>query len=173
LCVKFEEIPYALPLELEYTRNNLLILTFSLLLGKVTELRRRVHVSSRGFEYPIGRMVYDPNARLNDHDRGLHFASSPKSAHRLKGDYGSHILAVLSSRHLWKSVEKVGMVNRCWHSAGGRALCCITCSGIKLDVLTNPDFWKELRLNPGESPNSLGIPLGEVWHRTKVQPIER
>jgi hypothetical protein len=43
MCVEFLEKPYALPLEFEYTRDNLLILTFSLLLGKVTELRRGVH----------------------------------------------------------------------------------------------------------------------------------
>jgi hypothetical protein len=173
MCIEFLEKPYALPLEFEYTRRNTRVLKYSLLLGKVTEKRGGVHVSTRGFEFPIGRMVYDSNARIGDHRKALHYASSPKSAHRLKEAYGSHRLAVLPPPHVWKAIEKAGMTNRCWHSSGGRALFCLDCSGIKLDVLKNPDFWKDLRLNPGESPNSLGVPLREVWHRTIEQPIEQ
>jgi hypothetical protein len=173
MCIEFLEKPYALPLEFEYTRRNTRVLKYSLLLGKVTEKRGGVHVSTRGFEFPIGRMVHDANARIGDHGRALHYASSPKSAHRLKGAYGSHRLAVLPPPHVWKAIEKAGMTNRCWHSSGGRALFCLDCSGIKFDVLKNPDFWKDLRLNPGETPNSLGVPLREVWHRTIEQPIEQ
>jgi hypothetical protein len=108
MCVEFLEKPYALPLEFEYTRDNLLILTFSLLLGKVTELRRGVHVSTRGFEFPIGRMAYDSNARIGHHRRALHYASSPQSAHHLKGDYGSHIVAVLPPPMYGRQLKKPG-----------------------------------------------------------------
>ncbi len=62
--------------------------------GKVTTKRPGEHVSVHSFTYPIGRTIYDQNAAVGDHDRALHFTASPDSAKYLKGNYGSHRLAV-------------------------------------------------------------------------------
>jgi hypothetical protein len=171
MCVKFPERPYALPLETHYTRNNILVLTFSLVLLKVTELRHGLHVSSRGFPFPMRQSVYDPNVRIGHHDYGLHFAASPEGANKLKGSYGSHRLAVLPAPEVWDSVEKAGQTKRCWHSSGAHTLMCLDCNRVELDVLDTSDFWEDLTIRPGRSKNRFGIPLDAVWHRTKEQGI--
>jgi hypothetical protein len=163
MCIEDPMQPYALPLEEHRTWNNVRVLTYSLLLGKVTGFRSGEHFSSRGLLYPLRRAVYDLNARAGNHELALHFTASPDSASRLEG-YGSHRLAVLPAPKVWDSVSHRGLQNRCWHSLGCTPLFCMDCMRIELDVLTNPDFWKDLQLSPGQSH---GIPLFTVWHKQK------
>jgi hypothetical protein len=165
MCYEDPEIPYALPLEEHRTWNNSRVLTYSLLLGKVTEYRDGEHVSSHGFRYPLRHPAYDANARIGHHEQSLHFTASPDSARYLQGhEYGSHRLAVLPAPKVWDSVSRHGLQNRCWHSYGATALFCLDCMGIELAVLTNPDFWQDLQLYSGQSH---GIPLFTVWHKQK------
>jgi hypothetical protein len=149
MCYEDPTQPYVLPLGLHRTAENILVMTYSLLLGKVTQLRDGQHISYMGFTYPIGRTVPDPNAQVGDHNYGLHFTASPASAHRLPS-YSSHRLAVLPAPQMWKSLEDGGDIDRCWHSNGATTLFCLDCENIDLDVLSNVDFWRYLLKNPGK-----------------------
>jgi hypothetical protein len=162
MCYKDKMKPYALPLSLRDVAGDRQIMTYSMLLGKVTTKRHGEHVSLRGFTYPIGRTVYDQNAVVGDHGRALHFTASPDSAHRLKDAYGSHRLAVLPAPVLWDPTETDGLSKRCWHSVGAHNLLCLDCSGVELDVLTRLDFWEDLMVH------EFNILLETVWHRQLV-----
>jgi hypothetical protein len=138
--------PYILPLEHRTCKDGRMILIYSLLLGKATTLRNGKHRSMHNFTYPIGHTVYDPHAIVGHHEHGLHFTASPASAH-LVNSFGSHRLAVLPAPQLWRSLEQDGHQNRCWHSAGGITFLCVDCENIEFDVLTNPDFLRDLKIS--------------------------
>ena len=163
MCVEDKLGPYALPLERQGNR-----LTYSLLLGKVTHYWQGQHYSSNGFWYPIRQMIYDPNALLGNHDYALHFMANPDSARfLLGGEYGSHRLAVLPAPRVWDPIKDSGLKNRCWHSFGAFTACCLDCYRIEVDVLTNPDFWDDLAIQPGQP---YGIPQDLVWHKQQMLP---
>jgi hypothetical protein len=166
MCVYLPDAPYAIPLEEHYTWNNNRILTYSLLLTKVTELRNNVHQTS-GFSYPLRQGVYDQNAIVGDHKRALHFGSTPDSAKSLLNGYGSHRLAVIPARKVWDPVHMCYLHDRCWHSYGASVWFCYDCEGYKLDVVTDPAFWKDLKLGPGYFSKEL---INSVWHKQKILP---
>jgi hypothetical protein len=158
--------PYAIPLQVTRTDSGITVMDYSLLLGKVISKRDGEHRSSMGFMmYPVGRTVYESKACVGSHSYGLHFAASPKST-GLSG-YGSHRLAVLPAPALWDPVKNGVKVPRCWHSAGATTLFCLDCSGYKLSVLDDPDFWEDLR--PRKSSHGLKftdmLASNAVWHR--------
>jgi hypothetical protein len=167
MCYEFDEQPYIIPLEQHQTQAGVLLLTYSFLLGKVTEKRQGEHISSRGFFWPIGRNVSDSNAIVGDHDRALHFAPSPDCASELIGEYGSHLLGVLPAPAIWDPVKKQQKTERCWHSPGAHTLFCFSCENYQLDVLTDSDFWRDLskqsrRSSRGKDLSSL---IPSVWHQ--------
>jgi hypothetical protein len=157
--------PLVFPLR-RRTKNGVIVLDYTFLLGKVTEKRNGEHVSSRGFTWPVGHAVHDANAVIGHHERALHYAASPKSAHNFLA-YGSHRLGVLPAHKLWRSIEEAGHMNRCWHSSGGVVILCMDCDNYQLDVLDNPDFWKDLK-RPGRLPSVLTfsglLAADSVWH---------
>jgi hypothetical protein len=126
-----------------------------------------------GFTYPIGRTVHDPKARIGDHSFGLHFFASPDSAKSQGGSYGSHRLAVLPAPQVWASVESSVQTPRCWHSGSATTLLCLDCQRIELDVLTNPDFWEDLK-RPRSLPGGIRITYllaaNVIWHRSVEVP---
>jgi hypothetical protein len=166
MCVKLSEQPYALPLEEHYSWNHRRFLTYSLLLTKVTELHNNVH-QTRRFSYPIRHMVYDPNAKIGDHKRSLHFGSSPESAETALSSYGSHRLAVLPAPKVWDPVHSDHLQYRCWHSYGAAVLFCYDCEGVAPDIVTNPDFWDDLKLSPEYFTKGF---IHSVWHKQKQLP---
>jgi hypothetical protein len=146
MCFEDPTQPYAMPLEVHRTWLHTNVLTYSLLLLKVTQLCGDVHRSRMGgFAYPVRQLVTDPNAQVGKHERALHFAASPAVAHQLNS-YGSHRLAVLPARKVWDPVSRRGLRNRCWHSNGALTLFCYDCEGVTLDVVRNPAFWSDLKL---------------------------
>jgi hypothetical protein len=166
MCVKLTDIPYALPLEEHYSWNNRRFLTYSLLLTKVTELRNHVH-QTRGFSYHMRHMVYDPNARIGDHQHALHFGSSPESAQSELISYGSHRLAVLPAPKVWDPVHMDRLQYRCWHSYGAAVLFCYDCEGVELDVVRDPVFRDDLKLSPEYFSKGF---IQSVWHKQTQLP---
>jgi hypothetical protein len=144
MCEPITEPPYAVPMAAHATGNTTQVLTYALLLTKVTELRHSVHLSWKGFAYPLRRMVTDPNARVGDHDYALHFGTTPESAARQLGSYGSHRLAVLPTAPIWEPVHKDGLQHRCWHAPGCVVLFCYDCSGVQPAAVRDPAFWADL-----------------------------
>jgi hypothetical protein len=167
MCVEFDERPYIVPLKQHYTKEGILVLTYSLLLGKVTEKRHGSHISSHEFTWPIGGTVYDPNAIVGDHGRSLHFAPSPDSAKDLLEGYGSHLLGVLPAPAVWDPVKKQQKTERCWHSSGAHTLFCLGCENYQLDVLTNADFWRDLSKRSRRASRDLDLSslIPSVWHQ--------
>jgi hypothetical protein len=117
MCFEDPTQPYAMPLAVHRTWLHTNVLTYSVLLLKVTQLCGDVHRSRMGgFAYPVRQLVSDPNARVGNHQRALHFAASPAVAYQLNS-YGSHRLAVLPGREVWDPVSRrCGLNKRCWHS---------------------------------------------------------
>jgi hypothetical protein len=173
MCIATNDQPYAVPLKLRYAKNGTLILTYSLLLGKVTEKVRGRHISSMGITYPVGGSVYDQQAIVGDHDSGLHFAATPLDTETLVG-FGSHRLAVLPAPKVWDPVKHTDLTDRCWHSTGCTIAACLDCEGILPSVLTNPLFWQDLRKRYGSSPDDIiyRTPLYKIWHRSRALASE-
>ena len=168
MCEYDSSEPLAIPLRRRRTKKGLLLMDYSILLGKVTQKRNGEHLSSRGFTWPISRTVHDSNALVGDHGRALHFTASPASAHRFNG-YGSHRLGVLPAPQLWDPLDENGkQLSRCYHSSGGVILLCMDCDNYQLDVLENPDFWQDLK-QPGRLPGGLKfselLASDSVWHK--------
>jgi hypothetical protein len=145
MCFEDPTQPYAFPLALRQSRwlwFQVDVMTYSLLLLKVTTLWNGVHRSQMGggFAYPLRQLVADPHAIMGSHDRGvLHFAASPATAHML-GNFGSHRLAVLPGKALWDPVTRRGLQNRCWHSNSAVPLFCYDCEGVTLDIVNIQTF---------------------------------
>jgi hypothetical protein len=169
MCEKFDELPYALPLGEPFTWHNTRVLNFGLLLTKVTHLRGGMYQSSRGFTYPMRRMVSDPNAIVGRHDLALHFGTTPESAARKLGSYGSHRLAVLPGRQVWDPVQQRGLTKRCWHAGSCGVLFCYDCAGVQLDVVHDPAFWRDLKLSPDYLSDDF---IYSVWYMQKRVPVE-
>jgi hypothetical protein len=170
MCYYDPAQPYAVPLKFSHTESGVMVMDYSLLLGKVTEKRNGEHRSCRNFTYPIGRTVRDSNAHAGSHEYGLHFAASPDSAKHLVGiGYGSHRLGILPAPRIWDPIVIAGQTNRCWHSTGATALFCLDCDDIELDVLTNPDFWNDLTKQSRKSRHGLSftelLDSNAVWHQ--------
>ena len=148
MCLRVPGQPKRLILERHHTRDGTLVETYTFALGKVTEFRTGEHRSQRGFTYPIGQTVFDSNARVGDHENGLHFIADHANA-RLMDSFGSHRLAVLPAPQLWDLPVESGEQprRRCWHSSGATTLFCIDCLGLKLEELNNPEFWDSQIIN--------------------------
>jgi hypothetical protein len=140
----------------------------------VTQLRSGRHTSLRGFTYPIGYYVHDANAKVGDHQNGLHFIASVAGS-KFLDSFGSHRLAVLPAPQLWDPpVGNDERQERCWHSSGGTMLFCMDCAGYTPADLTNPAFWHELT-KPLRQPNTqqkaknndfvLRLPRNAVWFK--------
>src|SRR5918999_4913075 len=112
-------------------------------MGKVTNLRNGEHKSGRGFTYPIGQTITDPNAQVGNHSYGLHLIGDPASNEL--DSYGSHRLAVLPAPEVWDPlVETDEQQKRCYHSSGVSTLFCVDCDHLKAEELNNPQFWQSL-----------------------------
>jgi hypothetical protein len=99
MCEKVAGQPNELILERYRTKNGTWIETYIYPLGKVTHLRGNDHTSSRGFAYPLGQTVHDPNAKVGNHSTALHFIANPVTD-KLDA-YGSHVLVVLPAPQIW------------------------------------------------------------------------
>jgi hypothetical protein len=163
MCFEDPTRPYAFPLDVRQSWFNTNVLTYSLLLLKVTGFHNDMHWSRMAFPYPLRQLVSDPNARVGDHERALHFAASPAVAHMLNS-YGSHRLAVLPAPKVWDPVNWRGYQNRCWHSGGCVPLFCYDCEGVELDVVSNPDFRHDLKLSPEYLSEDF---IHKVWQSEK------
>jgi hypothetical protein len=168
MCFEDPTQPYAMPLAVHRTWLRTEVLTYSVLLLKVTQLCGDVHRSHMGgFAYPVRQLVNDPNAKVADHQRALHFAASPAVAYQLSS-YGSHRLAVLPGRKVWDPVSRRhGLNNRCWHSDSALTAFCYDCEGVTLDVVKDPDFWQDLKLSPQYISDEF---IDSVWHKRKRLP---
>jgi hypothetical protein len=167
MCFEDPTQPYAFPLDVR--RSWLFhtdVLNYSLLLLKVTTVWSGMHCSRGGFAYPLRQLVSDSNAQVGDHEKALHFAASPASAHQLNS-YGSHRLAVLPGRKVWDSVNRRGLKNRCWHAGQALSLFCYDCENVQLDVVKNPVFWQDLKLSPEYLSDEF---RHSVWHKQKLLP---
>jgi hypothetical protein len=172
VCYEFTAEPLAVPLKLRRAKSGDLVLTYSLLLGKVTEKKYKHHRSTHGFTYPIGRPVSDRNAIVGDHEFGLHFAASPFDTLELS-EYGSHRLAVLPGPKLWDPVTQDGLTNRCWHANGCLPAACLDCENLSLPELTNPLFWQDLSKWSGSAAADCiyNTPLYKIWHRSRALKV--
>jgi hypothetical protein len=152
MCYKHLGFPYVLVLDQWTTKTDIEVLTFGLVFGKVADYRHDMHRTTRDFKWPIGQTVRDPRARVGHHDYGLHFFASPAYAQQ-ENRYRGHVLAVLPSPQVWHpaiqlptpEMLKQPQQPRCYHSSGATILACLTCSGMELDVLSNPDFLRDLK----------------------------
>jgi hypothetical protein len=169
MCYEFTAEPLAVPLKLRRAKSGSLVLTYSLLLGKVTEKKYKNHRSREGFMYPIGRAVTDPNAIVGDHNFGLHFAASPFDTTGLD-EYGSHVLAVLPGPKLWEPVTQNALTGRCWHASGCLPTVCLSCDVLTVSELTDPLFWQDLSKWPGSEPADCiyTTPLYKLWHQSRA-----
>jgi hypothetical protein len=176
MCEKVNGQPIELILDRYQTKNGTWIETYTFSLGKVTSLTNGEHKSGRGFAYPVGQTVSDPNAMVGNHSTALHFIANPVTD-KLES-YGSHPLVVLPAPQLWDPpVENGKQPSRCWHSNGCSILFCITCAGLKPDDLTNPDFWQDItkprkrtatRKTTKKDEFVLRLPRNSVWHKERM-----
>jgi hypothetical protein len=174
MCHADPESPYKLDLGIRRQRDGTAVATYTFPLGKVTSFRNREHYSYKGFLWPIGQTVHDPNAKEGAHDHCLHFTASGASAYAPGfSSYGSHPLVVLPAPQLWDDpFGKGGLKNRCWHSLGGAILFCAACLNLKPEDLNNPALWHELtkptRRQAASATNEffdLRITRNDIWHR--------
>jgi hypothetical protein len=179
MCFPHVGIPFAMLLDQQTRNNGDLLMFFSLVFGKVVALNRSgMHTSSRGFEWPIGKTVHDAYAKFGSHDYGLHYLASPTCA-PMYNSYDSHLLGVFPAPQVWHpqlelptpEMLAVPQQQRCYHSTGGTTLCCFTCSGLELDVLTDPALLRDLK-RPRSLPGKLNInnllTSNKVWYRSVV-----
>jgi hypothetical protein len=182
MCHFDPEQPYKLELAARRQPDGIAVATYTFPLGKVTSYRNGEHYSYRGFLWPIGQTVHDPNAKQGAHDQCLHFTASGASAFAPGfSSYGSHPLVVLPAPQLWDDpVGNAGLKNRCWHSSGGAVLFCAACLGLKPEDLKNPELWQEIT-NPRHRRRAvaaaddfidLRIPRTAVWHREEKVAAE-
>ena len=167
MCFPDASFPFIIPLAENTTRTGTHLVTVSLLLGKVTTLRRNgEHISFRGLRYPIGQPIHDTQAIPGSHDFALHFAATPACSIGLPDEFGSHRLAVLPGPRVWEPFTKQEQVGRCWHSDSCTTLFCMDCSKLKPEDLTNPDFWRVFKTSYGRNDDFLRtLPLDQLWHR--------
>jgi hypothetical protein len=74
---------------------------------------------------------------------------------------------VLPAPKVWDPVHQDQLHYRCWHSYGACVLFCYDCDRYDVDVVTNPDFWDDLRLSPSYFTNEF---IHSVWHMQKKLP---
>jgi len=170
-----EAQPYHIVLDRFRARDGAIIETRTFAFAKVTELRGDFHQSMmHNFSYPIGKTVYDPNARINDHQNCLHFLPNAESAQHGYSDFGSHILIVLLAQQVWDPPVLYGeQPAQCWHSNGCTTLYCATCLGLTTDDLQNDECWRDLTkprrqyaLSAAANPHYvLPVPRNNVWYR--------
>ena len=169
MCVEDSRYPDIITLNTRETSQGLVV-DYSMGLGKITTYSPSLgtHKSNMGFSYAKGPTIWDPNGVRNSHDQCLHFMGSPDSAtDQLGNSYGSHVLCVLPTPYLWGD-PNTAWKDRCWHDLGCRVVCCMTCEGVTTDVLSLPEFIKEMKvLPPGRS--DLIIP-SDIWTQQRVLP---
>jgi hypothetical protein len=167
----FEELtsPFLLPLTETTTRTGTKLQTVSLLLGKVTTLRKGEHISFKGLRYPILQPVHDTKALVGDHQKALHFAATPACTLGLPDEFGSHQLAVLPSRRVWDPYTEEIQKKRCWHADGCIPLFCLSCWNLTPADLYNPDFWHAFKLYCAKRGDLLRtLSLDQIWQRQMV-----
>jgi hypothetical protein len=172
MCFQDASAPVIIPVAMEKIRTGAQLLTVSLLLGKVTTVRRNgEHISFRGLRYPIGQTIRDTKAKIGDHDFALHFATTPACTIGLPDEFGSHRLAVLPGPRVWDPITKKDQKGRCWHSDSCTPVVCLDCWKLKPEELTNPDFWRAFKMCSGRNDSFLRtLPLDQIWHRQIVLP---
>jgi hypothetical protein len=172
MCYEDDTSPFVLPLTETRTQSGLTVWMDSLLLGKVTTVRRGgEHISFRGLRYPLLQPVHDTKAIVGDHQHALHFAPTPECTLGLPDEYGSHKVAVLPSRQVWDPYTDEIKKKRCWHADGCVPLFCQTCWNLTPDDLYNPDFWHAFKLYCAKNGDFLRtLSLEKIWQRQRVLP---
>jgi hypothetical protein len=172
MCVDTSTDPFILPLTETTTQSGLTVWMESLLLGKVTTLRRGgEHISFRGLRYPLLQPVHDTKAIVGRHDYALHFAPTPECTLGLPDEYGSHRIAVLPSPQLWDPYTADIRKPRCWHSDGCHPLFCLDCWHMSPDDLYNPDFWQCFKTYCAKNGDFLrSLSLDQIWQRQIAAP---
>jgi hypothetical protein len=175
MCIKVPGHPRELTLQERRTRNGKTIETYTVALGKVTSKHRNDdHTSSRGFTYPIGKTVHDPNVKIGDHQLCLHFIADPASDKL--DEYGSHRLLILPCPQLWDPPGAGGEQpkSKCWHSSGATSLICVDYAKLTPEDLENPEFWESMTKPPKRARKTqkdddfvLRLPRAEVWHKER------
>jgi hypothetical protein len=169
MCVETTMRPFILPLVETTTRTGETLRTESLLLGKVTTLRNREHISFKGLLYPLLQPVHDTKAIVGDHQKALHFAATPECTIGLPDEFGSHKVAVLPSRQVWAPYTNEIKKPRCWHADGCIPLFCLSCWNLTPDDLQNPDFWQCFKTYCAKNGDFLRtLSLDQIWQRQIV-----
>jgi hypothetical protein len=171
--------PYQIVLDRYRAENGAFFETQTFALAKVTELRRKMHISLSKFAYPIRQTVYDRNAYVGSHSSCLHFLPSLEAAPSYN-DYGSHNLIVLPAQKLWDPPVLYGEQKaQCWHSNGCTTLFCATCLGLTSEDLKNDECWRDLTRprkqyalpSARNTETVVPVPRDNVWHRrVEVNP---
>jgi hypothetical protein len=175
MCFDDPSVPSLMPVAVTTTSTGTKLLTVSLLLGKVTTIRRGEHISFRGMRYPLLETIHDPQAIQGSHDSALHFAATPECAIGLPDEFGSHRLAALPAPAVWDPLEKWYAAtdekrkSRCWHSDGCLPLFCLDCENLTPEDLTNPDFWRAMPTWWGRRMGNR-IVAEQIWQRQLVLP---
>jgi hypothetical protein len=169
MCFEDDTSPFVLPLTETTTQSGLTLRTETLLLGKVTTLRRGgEHISFKGLRYPLLQPVHDTKAIIGHHTFALHFAPTPACAIGLPDEYGSHRLAVLPSR-VWDLYTNEIRKPRCWHSDGCIPLFCMDCWNLTPAALQNPDFWQCFKTYCAKNGDVLRtLSRDQIWQRQLV-----
>jgi hypothetical protein len=176
MCVDLPGQPYRIVLDRQTTSDGAKIETYTYALGKVTtKARNGEHTSVRGFTYPLGQTVSDPNAKIGSHEHSLHFMPSLYGVASTMNEYGSHRLVVLPGPQFWDMpVKRTNNPPRCYHAASCTPLYCVDCLGLKLTDLKHDACWRDLtktRQQVGRSTRPewlLPVPRSAVWHQQAV-----
>jgi hypothetical protein len=172
MCVEFLTSPFLLPLTETTTSTGRTLRTETLLLGKVTTLRRGgEHISFKGLRYPLLQPVHDTKAIVGHHTFALHFAPKPDCTLSLPDEFGSHLLAALPSRQVWDPYTNEIRKPRCWHSDGCIPLFCLSCWDLTAEDLENPDFWQCFKTYCAKNGDFLRtLSPDQIWQRQLMIP---
>lgn len=173
MCDQFFDPRTFLPIGQRPVDADHQLVRHSFVLGKRTEsphfsnghhYTRSASAARRGLWYPQGRLTFDPNAIVGDHDRAIHMAPTPNTAIRLldESTFGECVMAMLPGRNYWRRGNRTS--GRCEHSDSVLPLFCTTCEGYSPEELRSPAFW-QWRLPP---ESRLALPDG-IWLGNSVR----
>ncbi len=170
MCFTHPSEPIAHPLLVHQLSEQERLLYYTLLLGKVTELRNGVHQTK--IRYPIRNWVLDPNYNPDNHDAAIHMATLEAIRQNKLNAFGSHPLVMAVSNQLQRGNH--GVEGSCWRDHQVLPTVCLTCEGIEKqpEVLNLPEFWRDLGLLPAGSiaaPNGEELLLPETLNRLYVK----